>query len=205
MKRFRLPLLTAAVLSLAFSVPSSAAWELDPAHTGIHFKVRHLMVSSVRGDFGKFSGKVEYDEKAPLKSTAEIRIDAASIDTRIEKRDEHLKSPDFLDVAKFPTITFKSTGVRKAKGGGLAMSGDLTIRGVTKPVVLKIDGPSKAAKGLDGNLHVGGTATAKINRKDFGLTWNKTLETGGVLVGDEIEVTIDLELVEAAGKTAAIP
>jgi polyisoprenoid-binding protein YceI len=201
MKRTILPVTLLAMALLCGS--ASAGWELDPAHTSIHFKVRHLMVSSVGGDFEKFSGKVGYDEKNVLKSTAEITIDAASINTRIAKRDEHLKSPDFFDVARFPTITFKSTGIRKAKGGKLEMTGDLTIHGVTKPVVLKIDGPSKAAKGLDGNLHVGGSATARINRKDFGLTWNKALETGGVVVGDEIEIAIDLELVTEPVKEAA--
>lgn len=188
---------------LALTGSAFAAWELDPNHTGIHFKVKHLMVSSVRGDFEKFTGKIEYDPKNVLKSTADITIDAASINTRIAKRDEHLKSPDFLDVAKYPTITFKSTGVKKGKGGKLEMAGDLTIHGVTKPVVLKIDGPSKIAKDPMGNSHVGGSATTTINRRDFGLTWNKALETGGVLVGDEVEITIDLELVSEAPKQAA--
>lgn len=201
MKRFVFPLALLAFLAVTGS--ASAAWELDPNHTGVHFKVKHLMVSSVRGDFEKFTGKIEYDPKNVLKSTADITIDAASINTRIAKRDEHLKSPDFLDVAKYPTITFKSTGVKKGKGGKLEMAGDLTIRGVTKPVVLKVDGPSKIAKDPMGNSHVGGSATTKISRKDFGLTWNKPLETGGVLVGDEVEITIDLELVSEAPKQAA--
>lgn len=191
-------LIALLILPLVAAGTARAAWELDPNHTGIHFKVRHLMVSSVRGDFEKFSGKVEFDEKNPLKATADIVIDAASINTRIAKRDEHLKSPDFLDVANYPTITFKSTGVKKGKGGKLEMAGALTIHGVTKPIVLKIDGPSKIAKDPMGNSHVGGSATTKINRKDFGLTWNKALETGGVLIGDEVEITIDIELVKAA-------
>ncbi len=198
MKRFLILLTLAGLMVMAGS--AFAGWEFDPSHTGVHFKIRHLMVSSVRGDFDKFTGKVEYDEKNPLKSTADITIDAASINTRIAKRDEHLKSPEFLDVTKYPTITFKSTGVKKGKGGTLEMAGDLTIHGMTKRVSLKIDGPSKIAKDPWGNSHVGGAATAKINRKDFGLTWNQTLETGGVMVGDEIEVTIDIELVKEAPK-----
>lgn len=197
MKRLLFPVTLVGLLLMAGS--AFAGWELDPAHTGIHFKVRHLMVSSVRGDFEKFSGKVEYDEKNPLKSTADITIDAASINTRNAKRDEHLKSPDFLDVAKYPTITFKSTGLKRGKGGKLEMAGDLTLHGVTRPVVLKIDGPSKVAKGPTGNSHVGGSATTKISRKDFGLAWNKALETGGVVVGDEVEITIDVEIYRKPG------
>lgn len=205
MNRVRTAVLIAVLsVPISFVAPTVAtAWQLDPDHTGIHFKVRHLMVSSVRGDFEKFTGKVEYDEKNILKSTAEVTIDAASINTRIAKRDEHLRSPDFLDVAKHPSITFKSTGVRKAKGGKLEMTGDLTIRGVTRPVVLKVEGPTQIAKDPWGNLRVGGSATAKINRKDFGLVWNKALETGGVAVGDEVEITIDLELVKAPEKAPA--
>jgi polyisoprenoid-binding protein YceI len=201
MKKFVLP--AALFAFLAFTGSAFAGWDLDPNHTAIQFKVKHLMVSSVKGDFEKFSGKVEYDPKNVLKSTADITIDAASLNTRIAKRDEHLKSPDFFDVAKYPTITFKSTGVKKGKGGTLQMAGDLTIHGITKPVVLKIEGPSKIAKDPWGNSHVGGSASTKFNRKDFGLTWNKTLETGGVMVGDEIEVTIDLELLSEAPKQAA--
>jgi polyisoprenoid-binding protein YceI len=201
MKRFVFPVALFAFLALTGS--AFAGWEFDPNHTAIQFKVKHLMVSSVKGDFEKFSGKVEYDPKNPLKSTADITIDAASLNTRIAKRDEHLKSPDFFDVAKYPTITFKSTGVKKGKGGKLQMTGDLTIHGVTKPVVLTIDGPSKVAKDPWGNSHVGGSATTRINRKDFGLTWNKALETGGVMVGDEVDIAIDLELVSEAPKQAA--
>ena len=173
----------------------SAPWEFDPVHTGVHFKVRHLMVSHVRGDFEKVSGTIRYDESDITKSTADITIDAASINTRDAKRDADLRNPDFLDVAKFPTITFKSKKVEKAGDGRLNMTGDLTIKGVTREVVLAIEGPTAPAKDPWGNQRVGGAATTRINRKDFGLTWNKPLETGGVLVGDEVDITIDIEIV----------
>ena len=177
----------------------SAPWEFDPVHTGVHFKVRHLMVSSVRGDFEKLSGKITYDESDVTKSTADITIDAASINTRDAKRDADLRNPDFLDVVKYPTITFKSKKVEKAGNGSLRMTGDLTIKGVTKEVVLLVEGPSKPAKDPWGNQRVGGSATTRINRKDFGLTWNMSLETGGVLVGDDVDITIDLEIFRKPG------
>ncbi len=193
-----------AILAAAFflAVPvlaSSTPWELDPAHTGVHFKVRHLMVSSVRGDFEKISAKIVYDEADITKSSADITIDAASIDTRVAKRDDHLRSPDFLDVANHPTITFKSKRVEKAGDGTLKMTGDLTIRGVTRETVLSVEGPTPAVKDPMGNLRIGGQATTKINRKDFGLVWNKTLEAGGVVVGDEIDIAIDLEIYRKPG------
>lgn len=190
-----------AATVLCFVAPGllhAAPWEFDPAHTGVHFKVRHLMVSSVRGDFEKVSGKIVYDEADVTKSAADITIDAASINTREAKRDEDLRSPNFLDVAKYPTITFKSKRVEKTGNGTLKMTGDLTIHGMTKEVVLNVEGPTPAIKDPWGNRRVGGQATTKINRKDFGLVWNKTLETGGVVVGDEVEITIDVEIFRKA-------
>jgi len=188
-------MILAAVLCLAApGLLHAAPWEFDPAHTGVHFKVRHLMISSVRGEFEKVSGKIVYDEADITKSTAEITIDAASVNTRVAKRDEDLRSPNFLDVAKYPRITFKSKRVETAGNGMLKMTGDLTIHGVTKDVVLSIEGPTPAIKDPWGNFRVGGQATAKISRKDFGLVWNAALETGGVVVGDEVEITIDVEI-----------
>jgi polyisoprenoid-binding protein YceI len=188
-------ILAAAVLCLAApGLLLAAPWEFDPAHTGVHFKVRHLMISSVRGEFEKVSGKIVYDESDVTKSSADIAIETASINTRVAKRDEHLRSPDFLDVAKYPAITFRSKRVEKAGNGTLKMTGDLTIRGVTKEVVLAVEGPTQEIKDPMGNRRVGGQAAAKINRKDFGLVWNKALETGGVVVGDEVEITIDVEI-----------
>jgi len=190
-------ILAAAVLCLAApGLLHAATWEFDPAHTGVHFKVRHLMISSVRGEFEKVSGKIVYDEADVTKSSADITIDAASVNTRVEKRDADLRSPNFLDVAKHPTIAFKSKRVEKTGDGTLKMTGDLTIRGVTKEVVLTVEGPTPAIKDPGGNTRVGGQASTKINRKDFGLLWNKTLETGGVVVGDEVEITIDVEILK---------
>jgi polyisoprenoid-binding protein YceI len=188
-------ILAAAVLCIAGpGVLHAASWQLDPVHTGVHFKVRHLMVSSVRGDFEKVTGNVVYDEADVTKSSADITIDAASINTRVAKRDADLRGPNFLDVAKFPTIGFRSKRVERAEPGTLRMTGDLTIRGVTKEVVLTIEGPTPAIKDPWGNFRVGGQAITKINRKDFGLVWNAVLESGGVVVGDEVEITIDVEI-----------
>lgn len=196
----RAAILAAAVLSLsAPGLVLASTWELDPAHTGVHFKVRHLMVSSVRGSFEKVSGKIVYDETDVTKSTADIVIDAASVNSRVAKRDADLRSPNFLDVANHPTITFKSKRVEKTGDGTLKVTGDLTIRGVTKPVVLDVEGPTPAIKDPGGSLRVGGMATTKINRKDFGLTWNMPLEAGGVLVGDEVDITIDVEIYRKPG------
>jgi len=192
--RRRIVLAAAVVCLVAPGLLHATPWEFDPAHTGVHFKVRHLMISSVRGEFEKVSGKILYDEADVTKSTADITIDAASINTRVAKRDDHLRSPDFLDVAKHPAITFRSKRVEKAGDGTLKMTGDLTIRGVTKEVVLTIEGPSPEVKDPEGNHRVGGQAAPKINRKEFGLTWNKAIETGGVVVGDEVEITIDVEI-----------
>jgi len=192
--RRRITLAAAVVCLVAPGLLHAASWEFDPEHTGVHFKVRHLMISSVRGEFEKVSGKIVYDESDVTKSSADIAIETASINTRVAKRDEHLRSPDFLDVAKHPAITFRSKRVEKAGDGTLKMTGDLTIRGVTKEVVLTVEGPSPEIKDPGGNHRVGGQAATKINRKDFGLTWNKALEAGGVVVGDEVEITIDVEI-----------
>jgi len=152
------------------------------------------MITNVRGEFQKLEGTVNYDPAKPDATTIEASIDAASINTRDEKRDGHLKSPDFLDVEKFPTITFKSKSV-KAKGDELSVTGDLTIHGVTKEVVLEVEGPSAPTADPWGNSRVGATATAKIKRDDFGMVWNAALEAGGVLVGNEVKITIDVSLI----------
>ena len=197
--RRRMILATAVLCLVAPGLLHAAPWEFDPAHTGVHFKVRHLMISSVRGEFEKVSGKIVYDEADVTKSTADITIDTGSINTRVAKRDEHLRSPDFLDVAKHPAITSKSKRVDKAGNGALKMTGDLTIRGVTKEIALTVEGPTPAIKDPMGYNRVGGQATTKINRKDFGLLWNAALETGGVVVGDEVEITIDMEIYRKPG------
>jgi polyisoprenoid-binding protein YceI len=195
MRRIAVVAITAFVLALPAAVPAGT-WELDSSHTGVQFKVRHLMVSYVRGDFEKISGKIVYDEQDVSKSSADITIDAASINTRVAKRDKHLRSADFLDVAKHPSITFKSKKVEKAGDGKLKMTGDLTIRGATREVVLEVEGPTPPIKDPQGKTRVGGVASTRINRNDFGLTWNKALEAGGVVVGEEVEITIDIEILK---------
>jgi polyisoprenoid-binding protein YceI len=189
----------AAVVAFACVVPVTAraadTYEIDPAHTSVQFSVRHMMISNVRGEFTKVAGKATGDVANPAAATVEATIDAASIDTRNEKRDEHLRSPDFLDVAKFPTITFKSTKVEKA-GEGWKLSGDLTLHGVTKPVVLDVTNVTPPTKDPWGNTRIGASATTKINRQDYGIVFNKTLDGGGVLVGDEIAITIDVEVMK---------
>jgi polyisoprenoid-binding protein YceI len=180
---------------------TSAAWTLDPAHSSAHFAVRHMMVSTVRGDFSKVSGTIEYDEKDITKSVIQASIDAASINTGVAARDNHLRSADFFDVAKYPTITFQSRKVEKAADGRLKVTGDLTMHGVTKEVVLDVEPLSTALKDPNGTLRTGTSGTAGISRKDFGLTWNRALEGGGVVVSDEVSITIDIELTQKpAGK-----
>jgi polyisoprenoid-binding protein YceI len=197
MRRFIRSLVPA--LAVALLVPASgraATWELDPAHSTIGFSIRHMMISSVRGQFRTFTGKATGDPKTPDKAQIEASIDVASIDTANEKRDGHLKSPDFFDVAKFPTITFKSKSIAAAGAGKAKVTGDLTMHGVTKEVVLEVEGPTDVIKDPMGTTRAGAHATTKINRKDFGIAYNKTLDGGGLMVGDEVEVTIDVEAVQ---------
>lgn len=198
--------LTGIFAAAALSVPAlagAADWKIDSSHTNAHFKVRHMMVSSVRGEFGTTSGTVQFDPKAPEKTVIDAVIDASTINTREAKRDDHLRSPDFFDVANHPNLTFKSKKT-KAKGKGkYEVTGDLTIRGVTKEVKLAVEGLDKEVKNPWGQTLVGAVAKTKINRKDFGLTWNQALETGGLLVGEEVEITIDVELVKQAPAEAA--
>ncbi len=189
-------------LAILVALPAAAStWDIDPNHTESSFVVKHLMVSNVRGQFGKTTGTVQQDDKDITKSKAEITIDATTINTRVEKRDAHLKSPDFFDVEKFPTITFKSTKITKGEGNALKAEGDLTIHGVTKPVVLNVEYTPETLAG--GKMIRGLTATTKINRKDFGLNWNKTIEAGGVMVGDEVTITVEAELHKQGAPTAA--
>jgi polyisoprenoid-binding protein YceI len=183
---------------IALSLPAFAfasTWTIDPEHSNVGFKVRHLMVSNVKGQFDKHTGTVDIDDKDITKSKVEVSIDTNSINTNVQKRDEHLRSADFLDVAKYPTMTFVSKKVEKAGKGKLKITGDLTLHGVTRQVVLDAEPLSKESKDPWGNIRRGTVATTKIDRKDFGLTWNKGLETGGVLVGDEITITLEIEMI----------
>lgn len=193
-----------ALFATTLAAPAARAevWEFDASHTAATFQVRHMMVSNVRGEFGKVTGKVDWDGKDLTRATIEATIDASTINTREPKRDAHLRSPDFFDVAKHPALTFKSKKVTGGKGR-YKVVGDLTIRGVTKEVTLDVLGPSAPAKSPWGSTSVGVSATTKINREDFGLTWNKALEAGGVLVGKEVVITIDVEAVQPAAKAAS--
>ncbi|MGB7601878.1 MAG: YceI family protein [Candidatus Sulfotelmatobacter sp.] len=180
--------------------PTSATtttWNLDPVHSVAEFKVKHMMISNVKGQFTRIKGTLHLDETNVTNSSVEASIEAASINTRDEQRDAHLKSADFFDVEKFPTLAFKSTRVTRVADGELAVAGDLTIHGVTRNMVFNVEGPTAAAKDPWGNIRRGLSATAKINRKDFGLTWNSALEAGGLLVGDEITITLELQFVKA--------
>ena len=194
MKRIIASISTIIALALpAFAFAST--WTIDPEHSNVGFKVRHLMVSNVKGSFDKHTGTVEINDKDITKSKVEVSIDTNSINTNVQKRDEHLRSADFFDVAKYPTMTFVSKKVAKAGKGNLKITGDLTLHGVTRQVVLDVEPISKESKDPWGNIRRGTAATTKIDRKDFGLTWNKGLETGGVLVGDEITITLEIEMI----------
>lgn len=171
-------------------------WNIDPSHSTAEFTVRHMMITNVRGRFGKLEGTVEYDPQHPELSKFEATIDATSIDTRDEKRDAHLRSADFFDVEKNPKITFKSTSIKKT-GDGFEALGDLTMHGVTKQVTLEIEGPTAEAKDPWGNTRIGASAHGKVNRKDWGLNWNAALEAGGVLVGETVKISLEVSLVQA--------
>ncbi|GFO55001.1 polyisoprenoid-binding protein [Geomonas sp. Red276] len=183
---------------IALSIPGLAlasTWTLDPDHSNVGFKVRHLMVSNVKGNFERFTGTIDINDKDVTKSTVQVSIDTNSINTNVQKRDAHLRSADFFDVAKYPTMTFVSKKVAKAGKNKLKVTGYLTLHGITKEVVLDVEGPSAESKDPWGNIRKGATATAKINRKDFGLVWNAALETGGVAVGDEVTITLEAEMI----------
>lgn len=177
--------------------PTTTTWNIDPVHTTAEFKVRHMMITSVKGHFTGVTGVLTLNEQDITKSHVEASIDAASINTREADRDTHLKSADFLDVEKFPTMTFVSTRVTRKGEGEAQVEGDLTIHGVTRKVEFAVEGPTPPGKDPWGNTRIGWTATTKINRKDFGLNWNAALETGGILVGDDVTITFDVEAIKA--------
>jgi polyisoprenoid-binding protein YceI len=185
------------VCSAVFVFISSAfaqveTWKIDPAHSAAQFSVRHLGISTVRGEFKKVSGSANYDPADPAKTAIEATIDATTIDTRVDRRDNDLRGPEFFDVQKYPTITFKSKRAEAGGTGKLKITGDLTIHGVTKEVVLDVDGPTPPIKDPKGNSHMGASATTKINRKDFGVSGAPTV------AGDEVSITIDVELIKEA-------
>jgi polyisoprenoid-binding protein YceI len=174
----------------------TSTWNIDPTHSVVEFKVKHMMISNVRGRFTKVNGVLTFDESRPENSRAEATIEVGSIETGDPQRDGHLKGADFFDVEKFPTMTFRSTGV-KAAGEGGTVEGELTIHGVTRKVVLAVEGPTAPAKDPWGHTRVAVSGTTKISRKEFGLTWNAALETGGVLVGDDVSIALDVQFVKA--------
>jgi polyisoprenoid-binding protein YceI len=176
---------------------AKSTWNIDPAHSAAEFKVKHMMISNVKGHFAKVTGKLTLHESDVKRSKVEVSIDAASLETRDGQRDAHLKSADFLDVEKFPTLSFVSTGIKAAAVGELAVEGDLTIHGVTRKAVFAVEGPTAPTKDPWGNTRVGVAASTKINRKDFGLTWNAALETGGILVGEEVTISLEVEFIKA--------
>jgi polyisoprenoid-binding protein YceI len=177
------------------------AWQIDLAHSEVTFSVKHMMISTVRGKFSRFSGTVDANEQNPAGAQIAVQIEAASLDTGNEQRDTHLRSPDFFDVERFPNITFKSTRIEQRGDSEYAMHGDLTIRDVTKPVVLNVEYAGQA-KSPWGVVSAGFSAQTKINRKDWGLNWNVALETGGWLVSDEIRISIEVELQQQAEQAA---
>ena len=181
-------------MSQAAAAGQPAQYEIDPAHSRAHFKVRHLMVSNVRGEFSKVTGTVVFDAGNLSNSKLEAVIDASTVNTSEPQRDAHLQSADFLDVANFPTIILVSKSFVRTGPDTLKVVGDLTIHGVTREVVLSVEGPTEEVKDPWGNMKAGASATTKINRKDFGLTWNQALEAGGLLVGEDITITLDVEL-----------
>jgi polyisoprenoid-binding protein YceI len=183
--------------TLAIPQTAVTTWSIDPVHSVAEFKVKHMMISNVKGQFTSLKGTVLLDEADITRSQVEASIDATSISTRDPQRDAHLKSADFFDVEKFPTLSFKSTRIDRAGDEELTVSGELTIHGVTRSVVFDVEGPTSPAKDPWGNTRIGLSASTKISRKDFGLTWNAALETGGILVGDEVTITLDVQVVKA--------
>lgn len=185
------------ILLLAIPIFSYAStWQIDPDHSSFQFKVRHLTVSNVKGEFNKARGIVTMDDRDITNLKVDLTIDAASVNTNHTKRDEHLRSPDFFGVTRYPTITFVSKKVIKADMNRLRVIGDLTIHGVTREVTVDVEGPTGEVKDPGGNFRRGATATSRINRRDFGMVWNKMLDTGGFLVGDDVDIYVEVELLK---------
>jgi polyisoprenoid-binding protein YceI len=182
------------------TTPATTTWQIDTAHSNAHFTVRHMMISNVKGQFSGITGTAVLDPHDHTHSSVEITIDVTTINTHDAQRDAHLKSADFLEVEKYPTMTFRSTRVEVVGDGELRVTGDLTLHGVSKPVVLNVEGPTDAVKDPWGFERWGASATTKINRRDFGLNFNALLETGGAVVGDEVKISLDVEFVRPLSK-----
>lgn len=183
--------------TLATPQTATTTWNIDPVHSVAEFKVKHMMISNVKGQFTGLRGLLTLDQADLTNSRIDASIDAASINTRDEQRDAHLKSADFFDVEKFPTLSFKSARITRKGDGELTVTGNLSIHGVTRSVTFNVEGPTAPGKDPWGNTRIGLSATTKINRKDYGLTWNAALETGGILVGEEVTITLDVQFVKA--------
>ncbi|MBT1071329.1 YceI family protein [Pelotalea chapellei] len=194
MKRF-LALLTMLVLILPLTATAST-WTLDPDHSTVQFKVKHLMINNVKGVFEKVSGTLNLDDKDITKSKVDVKIDTASVNTHIKKRDDHLRSADFFDAAKFPAMAFTSTKVEKVGTDKLKIAGNLTIKGVTRPVILDVEGFSTEVKDPWGNIRRGAEATTQVNRKDFGVNWSKTMDNGGMVVAEDVAITLEVEFIK---------
>jgi polyisoprenoid-binding protein YceI len=184
-------------MTAASTDTATTTWKLDPAHSTAEFKVKHMMISNVKGSFSGLSGVLTEHKTDSTLSTVEASIPVATVNTHDAQRDGHLKSADFFDAEKFPEMTFKSTAVNQTGEGEYAVTGDLSVHGVTRPVTFKVEGPSAPAKDPWGNMRIGLAATTKINRKDFGLSWNTALEAGGFLVGDDVTLTLEVQFIQA--------
>jgi polyisoprenoid-binding protein YceI len=196
MKRMTLAALISILGVAVQPAIAQSRWAIDPAHSAAQFQVKHLMISNVRGEFGKMSGKVIFDGTNYAAVQAEAVIEVSSINTREPKRDDHLRSADFFDAATFPKITFKSKRVESVSGGKFNLVGDLTMRGVTREVTLNVEA-SPLVKGMNGEARIGAQATGKLNRQDFGIKWNRSLDAGGAVVGNEINIILDLDLIQS--------
>lgn len=194
MKRSIMVLLVCMALGMPL-IAAAATYQLDADHSSIQFKIRHLTVSNVTGTFNKFKGSASLEGEDPSTLKAEVTIEAASVDTGHEKRDEHLRNPDFLDTAKYPTITFLSKKVTKGDPGKLKVVGDLTLHGVTREITVDLEGPTPEIRDPWGNFRRGATGSARIDRRDFGITWNKVLDSGGLVVGNEVTIYVEIEWV----------
>jgi polyisoprenoid-binding protein YceI len=194
----RLLLLTLGIALIfhSFSSAQEGNWRIDPLHSGAHFSVRHMMISTVRGEFTGVTGSVTYDPKDPTRDAVEATIDCATVNTGVAKRDAQLKSADFYDIAQHPTMKFKSKRVEKAGEGKLKVTGDLTINATTQEVVLDVEGPTASIRDPRGNEKVGLAVNTQISQKSFGITWNEVMESGGIAVADEVSISIELELIK---------
>ena len=192
-----------AILAAALTLPAAAAtttWQIDPLHTAAGFSVKHMVIATVRGQFKGVTGTINWDDQDLSKSSVDVTIDAKTVDTSEPKRDDDLRSPNFFDVANYPTITFKSKKIEQVSAGKLKVTGDLTVHGTTKEVVLDVEGPSVAIKDPWGNTRVALNATTKINRQEYGIKWNNKLDGGGLVVSDDVNITIDLEMTKKVAK-----